>query len=71
VDPNKIKDMLEWPIPKIIKILRGFLGITGYYKTFVKNYRHVATPLTTLLKKDDFQCNELVDTTFERLKEAM
>jgi hypothetical protein len=30
VDPNKIKAMMDWPIPKNLNNLRGFLGLTGY-----------------------------------------
>jgi hypothetical protein len=30
VDSNKIKTMMDWPIPKTLKNLRGFLGLTGY-----------------------------------------
>ena len=71
VDPNKIKAIMEWPIPKTIKKLRGFLGLTGYYRRFLKNYGHIATPLTTLLKKDSFQWNESTNLSFEKLKEAM
>jgi hypothetical protein len=54
VDPNKIKDIRECPIPKTLKKLRGFLGLKGYYRKFVKNYGQIAAPLTTLLKKEAF-----------------
>ena len=70
VDPNKIKAIMEWPIPKTIKKLRGFLGLIGYYRRFVKNYGHIVAPLTTLLKKDSFQWNESSNVSFEQLKKA-
>ena len=54
VDPNKIKSMMDWTIPKTLKNLRGFLGLRGYYCKFVCNYGRIATPLTALNKKDAF-----------------
>jgi hypothetical protein len=63
--------MREWPIPKTLKKLRGFLGLIGYYCKFVKNYGQMTTPLTTLLKKEGFYCTQVATKAFEKLKEAM
>ncbi|MCO5587187.1 hypothetical protein L7F22_041134 [Adiantum nelumboides] len=51
VDPEKIKDIVEWPQPSSVSKVRGFLGITGWYRIIVKDYALIAAPLTGLLKK--------------------
>lgn len=71
VDPKKIQSILNWPIPQIITILRGFLGLIGYYQNFVKNYACIASPLTYLLKKCSFKWSEEPNRAFEDLKTAM
>jgi len=38
VDPNKIEAILSWPTPKNVRGIKGFLGLTGYYRKFVKGY---------------------------------
>jgi hypothetical protein len=71
LDPNKIKAMMDWTIPKTLKNLRGFWGLTGYYHKFVQNYGRIATPLTTLTKKDALSWTLEAVKAFEQLKEVM
>jgi hypothetical protein len=71
VDPKKIEAMQDWPHPKTLKSLCGFMGLIGYYHKFVKNYGKIAAPLTALLKNNSFTWTPATAQDFQTLKMAM
>jgi hypothetical protein len=71
-DQSKVAAVLDWPAPTTLKSLRGFLGLTGYYRKFIRNYWIIALPLTQLLKKGVlFTWGPAQHTAFATLKTAM
>jgi hypothetical protein len=46
MDPDKIEAVDSWPTPRMVRALRGFLGLTGYYWKFIARYGDVVRPLT-------------------------
>ncbi|KZV51588.1 hypothetical protein F511_10541 [Dorcoceras hygrometricum] len=71
VDTKKVESVQAWPRPRNIKGLRGFLGLSGYYRKFIRDYGKVAKPLTDLLKKGAFEWNTEAKTAFEELKQKL
>jgi hypothetical protein len=51
MDPDKVEAVLNWPRPKSVTEVRGFLGFARYHRRFINQFATLATPLTDLTKK--------------------
>jgi hypothetical protein len=71
-DPKKTEVVRNFPEPKTVKQLRGFLGLSSYYRRFIQNYSKVAQPLHDLLKKNaSYDWKEPQQHAFQTLKELL
>ena len=75
VDPDKTCAVCEFPIPLDIRSLRGFLGLTSYYRRFVESYSQLAKPLYHLTQKGvpyrwTPECQQAFNTLKDKLMSA-
>jgi len=45
MDLAKVKAMRDWPLPKMVRTVQGFLDLSGYYHKFVWDYDTIAAPM--------------------------
>jgi len=74
-DPEKVRAVVEWPVPKDVSECRSFVGLCSYYRSFIKDLSSIASPLFDLTKKDapfswDVRCQEAFDLLKHRLTSA-
>ena len=72
MEESKVKAIHEWPAPKNLTELRGFLGLAGYYRKFVQGFSRIASPMTQLLHKDTpYNWQDAQQVAFDALKTAV
>lgn len=70
--PDKIRAIREFEAPTTVRQIRQFLGLTGYFRHFVKGYALMAKSLTNLLKKTvSWQWTKNESNAFDELKNLL
>jgi hypothetical protein len=72
VDPKKIEAIKEWSAPKNVTEIRSFMGLVGYYRSFIAGFSRIVHPITSLQRKEKkFQWIEDCERSFRQLKQLL
>ncbi|KAM8702658.1 hypothetical protein ACLKA7_000788 [Drosophila subpalustris] len=73
-DPTRVTAIEQIPVPRSVREVRAFLGTTGWYRRFIRNFTSLAVPLTDALKArggKKFVLSEDAVKAVHELKKAM
>jgi len=69
---EKVKAIEEFPVPKTPPNIRQFIGLTGYFRNFIKNYATIAKPLTNLTRQSvPWSWGQKEEDAFRNLQRAL
>jgi hypothetical protein len=69
MNPDTVRPLFDWPIPKSPTDVRSFLGLAGYFRKFIQGYSVMVSPLTDLTQaKKSWTWDENTMFAFEYLK---
>ena len=69
IEGEKVDGVLSWLEPKNVKDVRKFLGLTNYYRRFIKDFARVTRPMNVLMRKDmKWQWEQKQQKVFDKLK---
>jgi hypothetical protein len=72
VDPSKVEAVSKWKQPSNVSEVRSFLGMSGYYRCFIKGFSSIARPMTELLKKvNKFVWTPKCEESFQIIKNKL
>ena len=71
MDPEKVNAILKWPELTNVKQVCAFLGLSNFYRRFIKDYAIISHPMVDLTCKDViFNFGDKEKASFEALKAA-
>jgi len=71
MEKEKVDRVLSWPEPRNVKDVRKFLGLTNYYRKFIKDFARLARPMNVLTRKDmKWRWEGEEQAAFDELKKA-
>ena len=71
-DEDKIIAVRNFSVPTCVKDVQSFLGLCGYYRSFVQSFAKIGQPMFQLLKKDqDFNWTDDCQIAFDQLKQKL
>lgn len=72
VDLEKVKEIVDWLVPKNVHEMRCFMGLASYYRIFVENFASIARRITQLVCKDQkVKWTSECEATFQELKKRL
>ncbi|KAI1004908.1 hypothetical protein K3495_g3314 [Podosphaera aphanis] len=71
MNPKKVACVQEWPAPRSVRDIQGFLGFANFYRRFIPEFSRLASPMIHLTKKDiSFAWDTACESTFFQIKQA-
>lgn len=69
---KKVEAIENYPRPRNVREVRGFLGLSGYYRTHIQNFADLSKPLTQLTKGNQtFSWTDDCEQAFQKLKQKL
>jgi len=70
MEREKVRGVLEWPVPRCMKDMQKFLGLVNYYRRFVRNFAGISRPMHRLVQKEEkWNWGSNQEEAFRKLKE--
>ena len=70
-DLEKVRSIVEWPVPKSVHDVRSFHGLAIFYRRFIRGFSSIVAPMTDYLRKGCFNWTSAANRAFLDIKDKM